>query len=66
MVRVATASGQLLDMLPAMIYVIVAVPLAIPLTTPAALTVATLVLVEDQVPPETVELKMVVVPEQIS
>jgi hypothetical protein len=42
----------------------VAVPAATPVTTPEALTVATAVLLEDQVPPTVTSVKVVVDPAQ--
>jgi hypothetical protein len=46
--------------------VIVAVPAATPVTTPEAFTVATPAVELDQLPPDTVEEKFVVVPAQIA
>lgn len=47
------------------VYIIVAVPLFIPVINPLVLTVAMLVFEDDQVPPATVDKKVVVLPLQM-
>ncbi len=60
-VRVAVALVQ--PPVPALVYVIIAVPAATPVTRPVrALIVATPVALLDQIPPETVDVKVVVPP----
>ena len=62
-VLVAVALGQ--PLIPATVYVMVAVPGAIPVTTPEEFTEAMEAAVLVQVPPLTVEVKVVVLPTQI-
>jgi hypothetical protein len=62
-VLVAVALGQ--PLAPATVYVMVAVPGAIPVTTPEEFTEAMEAAVLVQVPPVTVEVKVVVLPTQI-
>ena len=63
-VLVAVASAQLPP--PDTVYVIVAVPAPIPVTKPEASTVAIVEELVDQVPPVSLEVKVVVEPTQIS